>query len=77
METIKEYILRNKARLFKPEPPAKDYGRLGGRDTCERIPNHGEVCANNGCDIAADCPLWQKMLHGYEMNLLCLIGGAR
>lgn len=73
METLKEYILRNRVAFA----PSKDYGRLGGRDTCERIPKHGEVCANNGCGIAADCPLWQKMLHGYEMNLLCLIGGAR
>ena len=50
-------------RLFAKRQTIKDYltakhGRLGGRDTCERLPDNITPCRNNECGIADECPLY-------------------
>lgn len=49
--------------LFAKRQTIKDYligkvVRLGGRDTCERLPDDVTPCRNNECGIADECPLY-------------------
>ena len=44
-QTIKDYLIGNVVRL-------------GGRDTCERLPDNITPCRNNECGIADECPLY-------------------